>query len=503
MTGRTDAPATIPWLGLVLVAGFAVAAGARAEPPTRDSGEVLAARFAPVELLFCFQGKGSCLPYDAGVLREAWARIPALRAGRVIVAGNSSGSIPAAYFCCHGWSDATARHCEDRLINGNRDAVRNMEDVNNKIAKLARGQSTEIEHAELIEFLAFALGVDRWQDTRDIAEIVRRSTARPRHPCLIVSCNKEVLEDRHPEDSFAPGRLKEIDLATLQVSWKPEVHAWYRRHPERFRRDHPDLILREDRVIGRAVTFFVDRSMYDLLSQIPAAERLADLRLMNDAADVALAILASASEPTYFPVVVDPRPESVRAADGPLDSLVRRRVYYGGYIVSLPGHDVRRMLPGIRVLGTGWRHNPLVARRLLASWLLADCEEVAQRSEWWADLEINPDREFESHIEVRGLSGAEEARFGARRARELFAGTAADGFTGLPAFVKPPRYREPAAAAIPPVAGLRGATEADMFTAETGPDGGRVLRTLRGLGPLLDEAGRTGLPAEAVSRASR
>jgi len=490
MNGSGTRGAVARWL--VLGAAWLARSGvAPADPPVRHSAAALEARFAPVELLVCFQGKGSCLPYDAGVLREAWARLPALRAGRVIAAGNSSGGIPAAYFGCHGWSDATVRHCENRLINGNRDAVRNMEDINNKVAKLSRGQSTEIEHADLIEFVAFALGVARWQDTRDIAEIVRRSTARPVHSCLIVSCNKEVLEDRHPEDSFAPGRLKEIDLATMQVSWKPEVHAWYLRHPERFRRDHPDLVLRSDRVVGRAVTFFVDQSMYDLLSRVPAAERIADLRLMTDAADVALAILASASEPTYFPVVVDPRTEKVRAADGPLPSLVRRRVYYGGYIISLPGHDVRRMLPGIRVLGTGWRHNPLAARRLLADWLLADCEEVAQRSEWWADMEINPDREFESHIEVRGLSGAEEAGFGARRAREFFAqdrervpGTTAT--VGLPVFVKPPRHREAAAAAILPAATVRGATAAEMFTDEIGPDGTRVLQTLRGLGPLLD-----------------
>jgi hypothetical protein len=479
LSGRGPLPSRLLLAALGLAA---VAQAAAADPPARHTPEQLAARFAPVELLFCFQGKGSCLPYDAGVLREAWARLPALRGGRVIVTGNSSGAIPAAYFGCHGFSDATVAHCFERLVNGNRDAVRAMEDVNNKIAKLSRGESTEIEHADLIEFVAFALGVARWQDTRDIAEIVRRSSVRPRHPCLIVSCNKEVLEDRHPEDSFAPGRLKQIDLATMQVSWKPEVHAWYRRHPERFRRDHPDLVLRDDPVIGRAVTFFVDQSMYDLLSRIPAAERIADLRLMTDPADVALAILASASEPTYFPVVVDPRPEQVRAADGPLTSLVRRRVYYGGYIISLPAQDVRRMLPGIRVLGTGWRHNPLVARRLLADWLLADCEQVAQRAEWWADMEVNPDREFESHIEVRGLSGEEEARFGSRRARELF--TAA-GRVGLPAFVEPPRFREAAAAAIPPAAGVPGTGDADIFTAENGPDGGRVLRTLRGLGPLL------------------
>ncbi|MGB8853177.1 MAG: hypothetical protein WCC69_06400 [Pirellulales bacterium] len=441
-------------------------------PPTGD----LAARFAPMELLFCFQGKGSCLPYDGGVLHEAYARIPAFRQGRVIVAGNSSGAIPAAYFGCHGFNDATVRHAEERLQYGNRDAVRNMENVATKVSKLSRGQSTEIEHAELREFVAFALGVARWQDTRSIDEIVRRSTRRPQHPCLIVACNKEVLEDVHPQDRFAAGRLKEFDTDTMQVSWNPEVHDWYRRHPEQFRRDHPDLVLGADRAIGRGVTFFVDQSLYDLLSRIPAEERIADLRLMTDAADVALAILASASEPTYFPAVVDPHPEKILAADGG-DVLrrVRKRTYYGGYIISMPAHDVRRMLPGIRVLGTGWRHNPLVARTLLKNWLLADCEEVAQRSEWWADMEINPDAEFESHIEFRGLSGVEEFGFGQRRARELF-----DAGGGKPAFVKRPRFTKAAAAAIEPAT-----PRPDTYDDATALDGSRPLRTLRGLSPLF------------------
>ena len=124
-----------------------------------------------------------------------------------------------------------------------------------------------------------------------------------------------MLEDVHPEDRFAAGRLKQIDLATMQVSWKPEVHAYYRQHPDRFRAEHPNLVLRDTPVIGRAMTFFVDQSMYDLLSRIPTEERQADLRLTTNAADVALAILASASEPTYFPVVVDPQPEKVLPAD--------------------------------------------------------------------------------------------------------------------------------------------------------------------------------------------
>lgn len=464
--------------GVGLLAGLlgaAVAATAAAQPPVRADAAALRNTFAPTELLFCFMGKGSCLPYDAGVLHEAHARLPSLRDGRVIVAGNSSGSIPAAYFCCHGFTDATIRHAEERLVTGDRTAVRTMENVNTKIAKLSRGQSTEIPHADLREYVAFALGVESWRDTRDIAEIVRRSSARPTHPCLIVACNLEVLEDRHPEDAFSPGRLKEFDTGTFHVSWKPAVHEWYRAHPDRFRRDHPHLVLGQDRRIGSGVTFFVDQSMYDLLSRIPDEERIADLRLMTDAADVALAILASASEPTYFPAVVDPHPERILPAGrkGTIRETVRQRSYLGGYIISMPGQEVRRMLPGIRVLGTGWRHNPLVARTLLKNWLLADCEEVALRSEWWADMEINPDEEFQSHIEVRDLTNRQEFEFGLRRARAIF-----DQGGGLPTFTKPPRFRSPAPAAIMPAT-----PRDDMFTEDT--DGEPILATMRGLGPLL------------------
>jgi hypothetical protein len=465
---------------IFLITVIAASARLHATDPvvaTRCAADSFESRLAATELLLCFMGKGSSLPYDAGVLHEAYARIPALRRGQAIVAGNSSGSIPAAYFCCHDFSPASVRHAEERLMAGNRDAVRTMEDVDDKIAKIARGLGTEIDHMALAEFIAFALGVSAWQDARSIDEIVRRSTARPRFPCLIVACNKEVLEDIHPDGGFTPGRLKEIDYDTLTVSWKPEVHAWYRRHPERFRRDHPDLVLGADRRIGRAVTYFVDRSMHELLSRVPPEERQADLRLMVDPADVALAILASASEPTYFPAVPDPRPERILAADRTsVLHAVRRRTYYGGYVVSLPAQDVRRMLPGVRVLGTGWRHNPLFARTLLKNWLLADCERVAFLAEWWADLEVNPDREFVSHMENRDTTGAEEFAFGLRRARDVF-----DRDEGLPAFVHRPRFDRPAPTAILPVE-----PSDDMF-APGGEDaaGGRPLQTLRGLGPLL------------------
>jgi hypothetical protein len=480
MNLRTLLARRMLWSGLAVVAALAAEARAQTHEPNSLSASppsanpVLApdwqARFASMELMFCFQGKGSCLPYDAGVLHEAYARIPAMHQGHTIVAGNSSGSIPAAYFACFGMNDATVRHAQDMLIHGNRDAVRNMENVNNKIAKLSRGQRTEISHLELREYVAFALGVSNWRDAGTIEEIVRRSSARPTFPCLIVACNKEVLEDRHPESKTSAGRLKEIDPANMQVAWKPEVYEYYRQHPDRFQRDHPDLILGPDRIIGRAVTFFVDRSMYELLSRIPAEERIADLRLMTDASDVALAILASTSEPTYFDPVPDPHPEKIlTSCSRSVPESVRRRTYYGGYIISMPAQDVRRMLPGIHVLGTGWRHNPLTARMLLKNWLLADCEEIAQLSEWWADLEVNPDAEFESHIEFRDLTGEQEFQFGAKRARELL-----DRDVGLPTFVHVPRYHYPTPAAIAPAKPVE-----DQFNEQA------ALKTMRGLRSLM------------------
>ncbi len=442
-----------------------------------------AVSLAEMRLLLCIQGKGSCLPYDAGVLREAYARMPALGRQQVIVAGNSSGSIAAAYFGCFGMTDQTLSYAERRFLEGTREAVRLMENPHSKLAKLARGRPTEIPHAVLREYVAFALGVDRWQDAASVEEVARRSTARPRYPMLIVACNKEVLEDAHPENRNRARGLKEIDPDTMLVSWREEVHAFYQEHPEVFAREHPNLRLSASRRIGRAVTYFVDQSLFDLLRQIPAEERQADLRLMTDAEDVAFAILASASEPTYFDPVEDPRPEKILTGDKPGDlGNVRRRMYYGGYILSLPAQDLRRMLPGIRVLGTGWRHNPLVARQLLRNRLLADVEPIAQRAEWWADMEVNPDVEFQAHMIFRDLSARDEYEFGRQRARECFS---LGG--GLPEFVIPPKHAQPAASAVWPAF-----EDEDMHVA--GPDGRQTLRTLRGLGPLLAPSLKSTVP---------
>jgi predicted acylesterase/phospholipase RssA len=469
-SSRFDEPRWIAsfWVVLCLIAALCSMRELRAQ----DSLQATRPDWANIKLLFAFQGKGSCLPFDAGVLHEAYARIPALKSQQVVVTGNSSGSIPAAYFGCYGFSDETVHFAEQKLLTGNRDAIRTMENANSKLAKLLRGRSTEISHEELREYIAFALGVGEWKSL-NIEQIIKRSHVQPRFPMLIMACNKEVLEDRETDTRAVQARrYKQIRLDNLTVEWLPEVHAYYQQHPDQFDRDHPNLKLDADWQIGHAVTFFVDQSLFDLLSKIPPEERTADLRLMTTAADVALAIIASASEPTYFDPVPDPEPAKilVRERLGDLGN-VRRRTYYGGYLVSLPAQDVRRMLPGSRVLGTGLAHHPLSVRRLLTDWLLADCEVIAQQNEWWADMQTTPNDEFYSHMTFRDLTAQQEYDAGQQHARECF-----DRDSGLPPLVSVPKFLSPAAAAVQPAFDAP-----EMLDRERG----NRLRTLRGLGPLL------------------
>ena len=438
------------------------------EPPATQQPD-----WANMRLMLAFQGKGSCLPFDAGVLHEAYARIPALRSQQVVVSGNSSGAIMAAYFGCYGFTDESVRFAEHKLITGDRSAVRNMENPNSKVAKLLRGRRTEISHEELREYIAFALGVNPWRGL-SIQQIVQRSRAVPRFPMIIVACNKEVLEDRQPDSKLPVARgYKQLHLDDLTVAWSPEVHQFYLDHSRQFAQEQPDLRLGSDAKIGHAVTYFVDPSMYALLSQIPPQQRTADLRLVTTPADLALAIIASAAEPTYFDPVLEPDPTKLLTWMQPGDlGNVRRRTYYGGYLVPLPAQDVRRMLPGIRVLGTGLAHHPLEVRKLMTDWLLADCEVVAQHNEWWADMQTTPSAEFYSHMVFRDLTAQQEYQAGREHADACF-----DHDSGLPPFVRPPKYNTPAKAAIAPA-----------FDAPDMLDADGRLRTLRGLGPLLSQS---------------
>jgi hypothetical protein len=402
------------------------------------------ARLEKKELMFCFQGKGSCLPYDAGVIRAVYDRVKAVRDNKVIVAGNSGGSILAIYFSNFGFSDANMQYAENRLLAGGIQVIRKMEQKSSKIFKMARGEESELPHFELKEFIAFALGVEDWQSATTLDEIIARSTAKPRFPVVIAACNREVLDNRKANSRFGSKDYKVFDATNFSVSWKPEVHAYFQAHPEQFAEEFPDLELGPTPYIGKACTYFVDRSMYELLRQVPPEERTADLRLMETPADMALAILASVSEPTYFHPMPDKDLSKIQAGNSLGDlTTIKRRSYCGGYLVSQPVQDVKRMLPSIHVAGSGWIHNPTAARKLLEAWYLANTEEVAHLTDWWGDIQFNPPPTIKNAMLDKVSTSQEEYTAGKEFTEKALARD-----RSLPIFVNQPTYYYPSDSAI-------------------------------------------------------
>jgi hypothetical protein len=429
-------------------------------------------------LLLTISGKGSSIPYDAGVVKRAFEDVPALRENQTIMAGNSSGSILAAYFSCFGLSQASVDYAAYKIVHADVTAIRTNENGLRKVALLARNQPTEISPENLREYMAFVLGVSQWQG-RTIADIVAESRVRPVYPVVIATGNKEVLDSR--TSKFLVGQDQKVfDVSTYSVSWKPEVYEFYRTHPGRFEQDHPQLKLGDTPFIGKACTCFVNRPMFDLLARIPYEERLCDLRLIETPEDLALAINASVAEPSYFPPVPEMHPERVFGA-GQFGNLgnSRSRTYCGGFIMPLIAQDVRRMLPTLRVLGSGWCYVPMSARKVIQSWYLVDIRPVAQSDLWWVDLEASPSRETQNAMIERSLTSQQEFDAGYKYAGQCFR---AD--LGLPEFVLPPAFGSAAAAA------LTKPTEADLVPAgEQRPGQTPALRTMRGLGPLLKPPG--------------
>lgn len=461
-------------VGALLTSEVARAAQTIPNAATPATHEPLAEK----ELLFSFQGKGSSLAWDAGVVRQAFDSIAAVRENRVIVSGNSSGSILAAYYSCFGFSETSVAYAAYRLQHADIKAIRGNENGVKKAGSLLLNRPTEISPNNLKEYIGFALGVNDWRSARDIAEIVRRSRAKPRYPLMIVAANGEVLDNRAAGNAFSSKDLKQFDPTNFSVSWKPDAFEFYCNHPEQFARENPNLRLGRDAVIGKACTCFVDRSMYELLSRIPATERVWDLRLVETAADLALAIEASVAEPSYFP----PGPETDYAKLLTGDVLgqagnTRRRSYVGGFVVSLVAQDARRMLPELRVLGTGVARVPLPGRELVEAWYLIDLQQTADQSAWWADLEVSIPREVQQAIVARSLKPEQEFEAGRQRAAACFA---AD--RGLPQYVSPPRYDFPAQAAI--------FARGPKATPAAYPARPAALETMRGLGRLLDAAGK-------------
>ncbi len=437
------------------------------------AGEPVNVSLNDQELMIVFQGKGANLAYDGGVLRESLTRIPSLRNQRTIVAGNSSGAILAAYFSCFGFTDSSIANCDFNLLNGDRTLIRKMQNSALIAAKSFAGKRTEIDHIEMKAFVAFALDVKNYQHLKTLEDVARASHVVPKFPMLIVAGNCEVLFDRGKGDLLAARNYKVFDPRDWSVSWHPEVYEFYKKHPERFATEQPDLILGNSPYIGKALTYFVNRPMYDLLMQIPVHERTGDLRLVETPRDLMVAIMASVSEPSYFDPYPDPEMNKVLLSNPHGESCtIRRRSYCGGAFSNLPAQDVRRTLPDIRVLGTGYTTVPYVGREMIRAWYLTEIEDLAMQAGWWCDMELQQSQEIrENTINAKDSSPQLEFDLGMRMAQEAF-----DRGNDLPKYVTVPHFTDSIETAT---------SKFEQDAWEIGPNNQRRLKTMRGLGNLL------------------
>lgn len=394
---------------------------------------------AEPSLLMSFQGKGSSAAYDLGVVRKLHDELPALRDNRVVISASSSGSVLATFFCTRGFSQESIEELTRINANLDRQAIRNNENLTNKVQKIMSQQPIEMPHEVLKDTVAKVLGVNDYEPTESIRQIARRSDAKIILPVVIVAANYEVihvskgtLQDYRPLD-----RIVEHD--SYSVFWTDEAYSNYQRNREKFQKLHPDLKLGSSKYVGKACTYFCDQTMFDQLSQIPESERLGDLRLMTEPEDLALALLASASEPTYFHPVADWDTSKLMVGErlGDLGN-IRRRSYCGGFIMPVVAQDIRRVQPQLFTFNSGGGDLPLPVKVFLESNYLLNYDRIQRQNDWWIDISATVQTDIYRRMAARDLTDAEEYAAGYARATQcLQTGRA------LPRYVVVPKYNYP------------------------------------------------------------
>ena len=70
----------------------------------------------------------------------------------------------------------------------------------------------------------------------------------------------------------------------------------------------------------------------------------------------------------------------------------------------MPAQDVRRSLPQLRVLGTGYATVPFAGREMIKAWYLTDIENLARYTGWWCDMEMQQSQEIRDNM-VKSKNG--------------------------------------------------------------------------------------------------
>ncbi len=317
---------------------------------------------ATAKLLVAFGGKGTYLSIDVGAVAALTEKLKLWQGANadenVVLTSNSSGSILAVYFGCHGVSNASIDYVKEVLAkerNGISTALaelRENENPSNMMKALSMGMLPWLNPNNLEPYIKVALGV------QSMDEIGKVGCLKPKIPFAVLTSNFESL-DNLPRDMFVPMvaaidktraeaplfskfrkavwegipfnkfintltyperallvleqtqrgtkglGIKEISYGSFYPRWNEDAFHHYVDDPDGeadFIAENP-FLKKPQKVtdLGKACTLFVTSDLFELLKKIPYADRQCDLREMTGPKDYANAIRYSASEPIYFP----------------------------------------------------------------------------------------------------------------------------------------------------------------------------------------------------------
>lgn len=319
------------------------------------------------KLAYVFQGKGTALTWDIGAIKGAHERIPllntesnpqALAAGDIVVTGNSSGSVLAAWFSCRGFTHES--------INGAIDLMSQL--PTNLVNEATTGKFLEVFGA-MTQGREFGSPIETIVPMVD--NVVAKGSCVPKLPTLIVASNLDV-NDRRRWLNSSNKQSRVFDIRDYSY-WEQSAMTNY-----------------QPLKVGKICTYFADPVMFRYLTEsMRADERLCDVRLMENADDMKLAVLASIAEPTYFVPVPDPNPAKLVRYTAPSQTQSARS-YNGGFSMPGPIQDVKRLFPEVRALGSGrWEYDTIEVM-ILKRWYGLNLNESQDNARWWFDLETFP-----------------------------------------------------------------------------------------------------------------
>jgi hypothetical protein len=308
-------------------------------------------------LLIAFQAKGINIGWDSGIAKALANRL-AIDPRYVAISGNSGGSLPAAYFACHGLTPESVDRFNRVYANIDRSLVHDSSSAIEKGFNLVwyskGGNHNAPDHGTM---------------NATVNSVIEGCDIAHMQPLLITANN------------FEPTFRNLVGNAKRAVFTYPKLDQ-----------DHYEIV--QDGVAQKTCTYFANRKAMDVLlrpdghsseAQI-RRNLLCDIRPIDSMDDLFLAVMASISEPTYFTPIVDPEPERIETWHGhPL----QKRTYNGGFGQFNLARDFKRVLPDLRAVGTGRVRFDANSTMVIRTYYQLDQDKSVGEANWWFDMNVD------------------------------------------------------------------------------------------------------------------